>query len=111
MAEPRPDRVDINTGTKQVGRSRVTNRKWANTLGLQGWDLFRRSFRVAHHKGMNSKARHGVAVSVEEQWPAWISTSDETMQFGHRLFPERTKPNFPAFAMNLHGTGSCRVPS
>jgi hypothetical protein len=63
---------------------------WANALGFQGWDLFRRNFRI----------------TVEEQWPARISPSDAIMQFSHRLFPERTKPNFPAFAMNLHRTGS-----
>ena len=59
---------------------------------------------------MNSKAGHRVTVSVEEQWPVWLSSSDETMQFNHRLFPERTKPNFPTFAMNLHRTSSRRVP-
>ena len=79
----------------------------ANTLGFYGWDFPRCNFRRTCHKLMNSKTRHGVAISVEEQWPARIPSLDKTMQFSHRLFPERTESNLPAFAMNLNGAGSC----
>ena len=60
---------------------------------------------------MNSKARHGIAVSVEEQWPARISPSDEEAQLSHCFFPERTKTNFLTFALDLHRTSSGRVRS
>jgi len=34
MAQPRPDRVEINTGAKQVGCGRVANGMWADALGF-----------------------------------------------------------------------------
>lgn len=34
MAQPRPDRVEINAGTKQVGCRRVANCVRANSLGF-----------------------------------------------------------------------------
>src|SRR5205814_7809298 len=66
---------------------------------------------MTRHEFKNSKARHGVTVSVEEQWRVHFSSVYERLKFSHCLPPGRADANFSAFAMNLHRTGSGCVPS
>lgn len=109
--QPGSDRVEINAGAKQVGRGRVANRMWADSLGLKRRGPFRRSVRMTGHERINPKARHGLAVSVEEQRTGGIATPDERLEFRHCLFRERAKANFPTLTLVLHRTSSGRVPS
>lgn len=63
------------------------------------------------HERMNSKARRGFAIAVEKQRASGVSSPDKRFEFRHCLFPERAKANLPALSMDLHRTGSRRVPS
>ena len=75
MAEPCPDRVDIDTGAKQVCRGAVADRVGADAFCRQ-----RRSFNpcpqcMAFDQSVNAEARDWMAATIEEDmlvgWDGW----------------------------------------
>lgn len=69
------------------------------------------ALRMARHERMNTKSRHGFAVSVQKHPTSRISSPDERVECIHCLSPERAKANFPTLALDLYRTSSSRVPS
>lgn len=102
VAQPRPDRVEINARTKQVSSRCVANRMRTNSLGPKRWNLLRRSISMTGHERMNPKARHGFAISVEKQRTTGIATPDKGLEFRYCLLPERAKANLLTFTLDLH---------
>ena len=66
MPQPGSNRVDVHTGSKQMGRGCVANRVRAHTFLCHGRQLRCRMSSVAFDQRMNPKSRERLAASVKE---------------------------------------------
>ena len=87
VTKPCADRIDVNTRAKQMGRRCVPNGMRADLLVLQRRNLIGRGLDVPLHQGVNTKASHTTAISIEEQMSVVGPPTRQRQQFGHSLCP------------------------
>src|SRR6266702_3284852 len=102
MAEPRPDCVDIYTGTKQVRRGGVADRVWADSFCRQGRSFDLSLQRMALDQIVNAETRDRMAAAIEEDMLVGWTIGGQSCEFSNGHWPEWTETFFTAFAADLH---------
>ena len=102
MTEPRPDGVDIDTGTEQVCRGGVTDGVWADSLCRQGRSFTLGPQRVTFNQSVNAEAGNRMVAAIEKDMLVGWTVGDQSGEFSNGRWPKRTKTLLAAFAMDLH---------
>ena len=87
VTQPCADRIDVNARAKQMGCRCVSNGMRADLLVLQRWNLIGRGLDVPLHHGVNAKAGHAIAISIEEQIGVASPSTGQRQQFDHSSCP------------------------
>src|SRR5438128_6527506 len=101
MAEPSPDRVDIDR-TEEVCGGGVPDGVWADSFCRQGGSFQLSLPRMALDQAVNAKTRDWMAAAIEEDILVRWTIGDQSREFSNGHRPKRTETFFTAFTVDLH---------
>src|SRR4051794_40673884 len=102
MTEPGADRVDIDTGSKEMTGAGMANRMRTNALCGQSWHSDGYFPGIAFHHRVNAKPGNWPTAPIDKDVLGWRLFSDQRLKFLHGVHPQRAEAQLVALAADLH---------
>ena len=109
MAKPGADRVDINTGAKQVNRARVPSHVRTDMFCLQRWQSMSCPTRCSLYKAVDTEPRQRMTEPIEKDWFVRRPPPHERPNSRHRVRPEWTVPSLIPLTDQTHNRAALQI--